>query len=82
MTIKSITSMQAVMECSRCQEIELRLDNIVRDPADNHALFGEYVCAACNHFEIMDSLDDDPTPDEAGEPPVTMSERYQETKPR
>ncbi len=81
----SINSIEAgPIECPACKEIELRLDHMVREPEDNHTLFGEYVCAACGHLEILesDNPDYDPTPDEPGEPPITMLERYQASKPR
>ena len=44
------------LECQNCKEIELRLDAIVRDPKDNHPLFGEYVCVECGHYQTMDCL--------------------------
>ena len=77
----SINSMEAgPMECPNCKELELRLIDIERDPKDQHPQFSEYECSECKHYQTMDNLDYDPTPDEQGEPPVTMAERG--VKPR
>ncbi len=58
-----------MMECPRCGNIEL--ESIVSG-ADI-----ECTCS-CGHYETHVNLDYDPTPDEVGEPPITIQERCNE----
>ena len=58
------------MRCPRCGEITL----VAMESGPDL----ECTCENCRHYEIHVNPDYDPTPDEAGEPPVSIQERCNE----
>ena len=56
------------VECPRCGEIELEKFNTTGD-------LDEWECEHCKLYQTTVNPDYDPTPEELGEPPMTLQER-------
>ena len=61
------------MECPRCGEIELVKINTTGD-------LDEWECGRCMLYTVTVNPDYDPTPEEQGEPPLTMEEKMGEPR--
>ena len=70
------------IECPRCSEIALTKFNTtsLRDAYRVSGYLDEWECSECKHYQTTVNPDYDPTPDEAGEPPLTMEEKMGEPR--
>ena len=63
------------MECPRCGEIEFAKLNTCAN-----GILDEWECENCKLYMTMVNPDYDPTPEEQGEPPLTMEEKMGEPR--
>ena len=64
----------SMMYCIYCDR---QVDTDFMDHCNFNARYDSFMCEDC-----VDRYDDDPTPDEEGEPPITWKERASWEKPR
>ena len=67
------------MECQNCKELDAAVVNTYHevDEIGRAIAWDEIECPNCKAYSQMSRVDPDydPTPDEEGEPPITMAER-------